>query len=182
VITDKQPTHDVVEATQATDKAAPDASGDKSTSVSNEVDTAPTPEPTPAKAATPSKAVPELELGEDPASRPPSTDSSIPPPLPEKDTAVINKPTPVSDETSASPSNPPSQRPRKLKTRLKNQKLLKQKTLIVRSMTPSRKASNHNLALMAISVQSARDLPRRMAMGRWMVQPNLRCARLVYAS
>jgi hypothetical protein len=114
VITDKQPTHDVVEATQATDKAAPDASGDKSTSVSNEVDTAPTPEPTPAKAATPSKAVPELELGEDPASRPPSTDSSIPPPLPEKDTAVINKPTPVSDETSASPSQSTEPAPTKV--------------------------------------------------------------------
>jgi hypothetical protein len=94
-ITNEQQTHDVVETTQATDKAAPDASGDKSTSVSGEVDTAPTQETTPAKA------VPELELGEDPTHRPASTDA--PPPPPEKDTAVTNKPTPTS-ETSASPS------------------------------------------------------------------------------
>jgi hypothetical protein len=96
VITNKQPTHDAVEANQATNKAAPDPSGDKSTSVSNEVDTASTQETTPAKA------VPEPELGEDPAPRPPSTDA--PPPLPEKDTAVTDKPTPTSEETSSSPS------------------------------------------------------------------------------
>ena len=111
-ITDKQPTHDVVEATQATDKAAPDASGDNSTSVSNEVDTAPTPETMPAKAATPSKPVPELELAEDPTPRPPSKDSSVPPPLPEKDTAVT-KPTPTS-ETSTSPSQTTEPMPTKI--------------------------------------------------------------------
>ena len=104
VITNKQPTHDADEATQANDKAAPDASGDKSTSVSDEVDTAETQETTSADADTPSKALPELELGEDPTPRPPSTDSSVPPPLPEKDTTVTNKHTPTSEETFASPS------------------------------------------------------------------------------
>ena len=103
-VTNKQPTHDADEATQATDKVASDASGDKSTSVSNEVDTAPTQETTSAKAATPSKALPELKLGEDPAPRPPSTDSAVPPPLPEKDPPVTNKPTPTSEETSVPPS------------------------------------------------------------------------------
>ena len=95
-ITNKQPRHDVVETTQATDKAAPSASGDKSTSVSDEVDATPTQETSPAKA------VPELELGEDPTPRPSSADA--PPPLPEKDTAVTINPTPTSEETSAPPS------------------------------------------------------------------------------
>jgi translation initiation factor IF-2 len=108
VITNSQPTHDVVEANQATDKAAPDASGDKSTSVSNEVDTASTQE------ATPAKALPEPELGQDPATRPPSTYSSAPPPLPEKDTAVTNKPTLTSEETSASPSQATEPAPTKV--------------------------------------------------------------------
>jgi hypothetical protein len=58
--------------------------------------------------------VPELELGEDSASRPPSTDTSVPPPLPEKDTVVINKSTPTSDETSASPSQPAEPAPTKV--------------------------------------------------------------------
>jgi hypothetical protein len=95
-ITNKQPTHDVVETTQATDKAAPNASGDKFTSVSDEVDATPTQETSPAKA------VPELELGEDPIPRPSSAD--VPPPRPEKDTAVTNKATFTSEEISASPS------------------------------------------------------------------------------
>ena len=100
VTTNKQPTHDTVEATQIIDNAVPDASGDKSTSVSNTVDIAPTQETTPAKA------VPDPELGEGPAApSPPSTDASAPPPLPEKDAAVTNGPTtPTPDETSASPS------------------------------------------------------------------------------
>ena len=101
VITNRQPTHDSVEATPATDKAAPDASGDKSTSVSNEVDTAPAQE---THETTPAKAVPEPELGEDPAPNPPPTDASAPPPVPEKETAATNKPTSTSEETSASPS------------------------------------------------------------------------------
>ena len=94
-ITDKQPTHDVVETTQTTDKVVPNASGDKSTSVSDEVDAAPTQEE-----ATLAKVVPELELGEDPTHRPASAD--VPPPLPEKDTAVTNKAIPTSEKTSAS--------------------------------------------------------------------------------
>ena len=87
-----QPTHDV-EATQATDKAVPDASGDKSTPV---VDTAPREETTPAKT------LPEPELGKDPAPSPP-TNASPPPPVPEKDTTDTNKPTPTPEETPASP-------------------------------------------------------------------------------
>jgi hypothetical protein len=128
VITNKQPTHDADEATRATDKAAPDASGDKSTSVSNEVDTAPTQEITSAKAATPSKALPELELSEDPAPRPPSTDSSLPPPLPEKDSPVINKPYPTSEETSASPSQTAEPTPTKVEDANKTEEPLAQPT------------------------------------------------------
>ncbi len=99
-ITNEQPTHDGVETTQAIKGAAPDASGDKSSSVSNEVDTAPTHETTPAKAVPDS----ESELDKDPASDPPPTDASAPPPVPDKDSTAIDKPTPASEETSASPS------------------------------------------------------------------------------
>jgi hypothetical protein len=85
VITNTRSTHDATEATQTTDKAAPGASGVKSTSVLNEVDTAPTQETTPAKA------VSEHELGEDPAPRRPPADDSASPPVPEKDTAVYQQ-------------------------------------------------------------------------------------------
>lgn len=108
VIANKQPMHVAVEATQATDKAAPDASGDKSTSVSNEVDTAQTQE------TTPTKAVPEPELGEDPAPRPPSTVASTPPPVPEKDSTAVNRPSPTSEETSASPAQATEPAPTKV--------------------------------------------------------------------
>jgi hypothetical protein len=107
VIANKQATHEVVEATQATDKAAPDASGDKSTSVSNEGDTAKTQE------TTPTTAVPEPELSENPTP-PPPTDASAPPPVPEKDTTVTNEPTPASEETSASPSQTAEPAPTKV--------------------------------------------------------------------
>ena len=95
LIANKQPTHDAVEATQATGKTAPDASGDKSTSVPNGVDTTLTQETTPVNA------VPEPERGEDPS--PPPRDSSTPPPVPDKEPAVTNKFTPTSEETAASP-------------------------------------------------------------------------------
>ena len=108
VTTNRQPTHDTVEATQATDKVVPDASGDKSTSVSNEVDTAPTQE------TTPTKAVPESEHAEDPAPHPPSRNASAPPPVPEKETAVPNKPPLTADETSASPSQAAEPAPTKV--------------------------------------------------------------------
>jgi hypothetical protein len=116
VVNNKRPTCDAVEATQAADKVAPDASGIKSTSVSNEVNTALREETTPAKA------VPEPELGEDPAPRPPPTDASAPPPVPkkdtarapEKDTAVTNKPTPTSEETSVPPSQTAEPAPTKV--------------------------------------------------------------------
>ena len=108
VIANKQPMYVAVEATQATDKAAPDASGDKSTSVSNEVDTAQTQE------TTPTKAVPEPELGEDPAPRPPSTVASTPPPVPEKDSTAVNRPSPTSEETSASPAQTAEPAPTKV--------------------------------------------------------------------
>jgi hypothetical protein len=130
--TNKHPTNEAVEATQAIDSAAPDASGDKSTSISNEVDIAPTHDTTPAKAVpkpalgkdpaslplppdtdapdtalthdiTPAKAVPKPELDKDPASLPLPPDADAPPPVPEKNATVTNKPTSTS-ETSTSPS------------------------------------------------------------------------------
>lgn len=105
VIANKQPTHNDVEATQATDKATPDASG---ASVSNEVDTAKTQE------TTPTKAIPEPELGEDPTPSPPPPDAPAPPPVPEKDTTATNEPPSTSEETSASPSHTADPAPTKV--------------------------------------------------------------------
>ena len=96
----KQTTSDGVQTTQAINAATPNASGDKSTSVSSEVETPSTHETAPAKT------VAEPELGENsaPPPLPKDTSDSAPPP-PEKDTTVTNKPaTTTSEETSVSPS------------------------------------------------------------------------------
>jgi hypothetical protein len=98
VIAKRQPTSDAMEATQAIGGATPISSVEESTSNSSEVDTAQSHQTTSAKAVT------QPELGKDSVPLPVPTDSPSPPPLPEKDTTVAIKPTPASEESSASSS------------------------------------------------------------------------------
>lgn len=102
-IVDKQSAPDVVEPTQTGDGAAqsaPDAPVEQSTSsgpISNEADDTPPHESTPPKAAADPEArdTPEVQIA-------PPPDSSVPPPVPVKEAAAVNVPSPASQETSTS--------------------------------------------------------------------------------
>ncbi len=123
--------------------------GDKSSSISNERDAAPTHETT-----TPAKAVLESGLDKDPASDPPPTDVSAPPLVPEKDSVTTNQPTPASEETSASPSQTAEPLAAPTKAEDVNEVPTSENA---DSSKPSRKALNHNPVLKAIAVQATVD-------------------------
>ncbi len=97
---------------------------------------------------------PVLESGhdKDPASDPPPTDVTAPPPVPEKDSITTNLPAPASEETSASPSQTAELAPTKAEDA--NEALT---TENADSSKPSRKSLNHNLVLIAIAVPAAVD-------------------------
>ena len=95
---------DVAEPTQTSDGAAqsavPGASAEQPASsgpISSEADNTPVHGPTPPKAAADPEARNTTE-----APLAPLADSSVPPPVPAKDTAVISMPSPASQETSTS--------------------------------------------------------------------------------
>lgn len=104
-IADKESTPDLAEPTQTGDGAAqsavPDPSAEQPTSsglISNETDNTQAHESTTPEAAADPEApnAPEAPLI-------PPADSSVPPPVPAKDAAVVNMPDPASQETSTSP-------------------------------------------------------------------------------
>jgi len=117
--------------------------GDKSSSISNERDAAPTHETT-----TPAKVVLESGLDKDPASDPPPTDVSAPSPVPEKDRTTTNQLTPASEETVTSASPSQTTEPAPTKAEDANEAPTSESA---DSSKPSGKALNHNLVLKAIA-------------------------------